>query len=293
MEQTIKNDILQLSIKQEGAELCSIRAVSTGNEYMWDANPAIWGSHSPVLFPIVGCLKEDAFIYKGKQYCLPRHGFIRDNKNMKLESTTQNSLSFSLEYSEETYKIYPFQFKFTIDYSLDNNKIEVLYRVTNGGDAKMFFSLGGHPAFRCPLNTNELYSDYFLEFEHEENALAFGPMVNGLIGPKLPPVIVNGKMICLDEHTFDYGALVFKKLNSRRITLTNKKSGPVLRVDYNNFPYLGIWAKPKAQFVCIEPWLGIADSWDSDNNFETKEGLLTLGPGESIDIAYYIEIINI
>jgi galactose mutarotase-like enzyme len=292
MEQTIKNEILEFSVNLKGAELFSIRDVRTGQQYMWEANPAIWGSTAPVLFPIIGCLKDDSYLFNGKEYTLPRHGFIRGNEKMELEYRTQDRVSFSLQYSQEILKIYPFRFKFIIDYILDGNKIRVWHRILNLGDGEMFFSLGGHPAFKCPIFDDEKYSDYFLEFDREETSLCYGPMENGLIGPETRSIIENDKFIYLNTNTFDKGALVFKKLNSSGITLVNKKRGPVIRVDFHGFPYLGIWAKPNAPFVCIEPWLGIADNWNSDRKFETKEGILLLTAGEKFEASFSIEIFN-
>jgi galactose mutarotase-like enzyme len=292
MEYTIKNDVLALLVKQKGAELCSINDVATGTEYIWDANPAIWGSHSPVLFPIIGCLKENSYLHNGNQYTIPKHGFIRDNENINLESQAQNALTFILESSADTYTIYPFQFKFFIQYMLEKNRITITHTVSNIGTEKMFFSLGGHPAFKCPLNKNEKFSDYYLEFEADETALAWGPLENGLIGPKTRSVIDMKKFIYLNDTTFNKGALVFKNLNSSSIMLVSKSRGPILNVKYRGFPYLGIWSKPGAPFVCIEPWLGIADSWDSDRNLQTKEGILALGSGKSFEIAYCIGILN-
>jgi galactose mutarotase-like enzyme len=292
MKHSIQNDILQLSVNQSGAELCSIRSVITGEEYMWEADPAIWGSTSPVLFPIIGCLKEDSYVYDGKHYILPRHGFIRGNENIVLENKTPGSLTFSLGYSEETLRIYPFRFKFTIHYILENYKIRVFSRVENIGDEEMFFSLGGHPAFKCPVLERKKYNDYFLEFEKDETAFCYGPLKDGLIGPESRPAIEEGKIIYLNNHTFDKGALVFKKLSSSNISLLNNCRGTKIRVNFDGFPYLGIWSKPKARFVCIEPWFGIADSWNSDQKLETKEGILTLEGGVSFETEYSIEIIS-
>jgi len=292
MIHTIKNDFLQVSVNQKGAELFSIKSVLTGEEYMWEPDPAIWESTSPVLFPIIGCLKDDSYIYDGKQYSLPRHGFIRGNENLILENQTQSSLTFSLEYSDETLKIYPFRFKFTIHYILENNKIKVFQSVCNLGDEEMFFSLGGHPAFNCPLMDHKKYNDYFLEFDKEETAFCYGPLKNGLIGSETRSIIEEGKKIYLNNHTFDEGALVFKRLNSSNITLINNSWGPRIRVNFESFPYLGIWAKPKARFVCIEPWFGIADSWNTEGKLETKEGILFLEAGVSFETEYIIEILN-
>jgi galactose mutarotase-like enzyme len=292
MEHVIENGVLRISVEQTGAELCSIQSVSTGREYMWNANPEIWGSHSPVLFPIIGKIKDNSYFYKGKEYKLQGHGFIRNNRQISMEKQENDCLTFSLCSSEETLRMYPFKFKFTLAYKLEHNQIIVLHSIHNAGKGTMFFSLGGHPAFKCPVTEDEKYNDYFLEFEKQETALCWGPMENGLMDSKTRSIIEEGNKIFLDEHIFDKGALVFKKLNSSRIYLTSRKYGPVIRLNYNGFHYLGIWAKPKARFVCIEPWLGIADSWDSNQILKDKEGMLSLEPGETFKASFSIEIIS-
>jgi galactose mutarotase-like enzyme len=289
---TIENKELRISVRQKGAELSSIQKISSGREYLWNANPEVWGSHSPVLFPIIGRLKEDTYFYKNKKYRLQGHGFIRNNDRMVPEIQNKNSVVFSLNSSEETLVLYPFHFKFEISYQLENHQVIILHRVINTGNETMFFSIGGHPAFKCPFLENEQYSDYFLLFEKKETALCWGPTEDGLIGPELRSVIDNENRILLDDNTFNKGALVFKELNSSKISLVSRKTGPVLSVNFSGFPYLGIWAKPKAQFVCIEPWLGIADSWNCDQNIETKEGMLALPAGKIFEASYSLEIIS-
>ena len=287
---TIRNRVLQISVKETGAELCSIKSLSSDKEYIWEGNPDVWEAHAPNLFPIIGCLKDDAFLYKGEEYNCPKHGFVRKNKNVTLIEGNENSLTFGLAYSDETLRVYPFKFNFRIKYILEGNRLIVEHTVTNQGDSDMLFSLGGHPAFKCPLNEDENYSDYYLEFENPETAQTWSVEKNGLIGKETMPVFDEPSIINLHPHIFDDDALVFKNLNSSKVSLKSKKSKQVLSMSFNDFPYLGIWAKSNSEFVCIEPWLGIADSFDSDRNFENKEGLVTLGGGKSFIATYSIVI---
>ena len=287
---TIKNKFLQVSVKETGAELCSIKSVNSGKEYVWQANPEVWSSHAPNLFPVIGCLKDGSFLYHGQEYKCPKHGFVRNNKNVKLVERTENSLTFRLLYSEDSLKIYPFKFEFNIKYSLEENKLNVEHMIFNKGDNTMLFSLGGHPGFNCPINANESYSDYFLEFQEAETAETWRVQENGLIGKETVPVFDEPKIINLHPHLFDEDALIFKNLNSKKVSLKSRKSKQVLSMIFNDFPYLGIWAKPKADYVCIEPWIGIADSVDSDRNFETKEGLVLIGSKQSTTAIYTILI---
>ena len=288
--QTIKNKFLHVSVKEIGAELCSIKSVKSNKEYVWQANPEVWNSHAPNLFPVIGCLKDGGFIFNGKEYKCPKHGFVRNNKNVKLVEKTENSLIFRLMYSDDSLKIYPFKFEFNIKYQLEKNNLNVEHTIVNRGEEPMLFSLGGHPGFNCPMNDGETYNDYYLEFEKPETAETWRVQDDGLIGKQTVPAFDESNIINLHQDLFDDDALIFKNLNSKKVSLKSRKSKQVLSMVFNDFPYLGIWAKPKAEYVCIEPWIGIADSVDSDRNFETKEGLIFLPVKENFTATYTIEI---
>jgi galactose mutarotase-like enzyme len=289
---TIKNSLLEVSVQETGIELCSIKSVSSGKEYMWDANPDVWGSFAPVLFPIIGSLKEDGYTFKGKEYSLPKHGMIRHNENIELINSTSASLTFRLKYNNDTLQMYPFQFEFITKYIIDKNKLIVAHEVINHGKEPMLFSLGGHPAFRCPVNEGEKYNDYYLEFENDEDAPTWVLHTNGLQSDETRPIFNNSNIIQLHPNIFDDDALIFKNLKSSVVSLKSKKSDQVLKFNYKGFPYLGIWAKPNANFVCIEPWMGITDRYDTDREFETKEGIITLKGKTTFYTSYSIEIIE-
>ncbi|MCK5815532.1 MAG: aldose 1-epimerase family protein [Flavobacteriaceae bacterium] len=287
---TIKNNKFQFSVYQEGAELHSFKSLKSKKEYIWKADPEVWGSHAPNLFPIIGCLKEDSFLYKGKEYACPKHGFIRKNNAISLINETDNSLTFGLKYSEETLAVYPFKFEFQIKYTLIDNKLEVAHTIINHGDEQMLFSLGGHPGFTCPLNEGEEYTDYYLEFEKPETAETWRVLESGLIGKDTSPVFDEPTKINLHPQLFKDDALVFKNLNSSKVSLKSKKSDQVLSVEFKDFPYLGIWAKTNAPYVCIEPWLGIADSFNADRNLENKEAIMKLEANKDFVAVYSIII---
>ncbi len=289
---TIKNKKFQVSIKKKGAELCSFKSLSRNIEYIWIADPDVWASHAPNLFPIIGCLKEDAFLYKGKEYACPKHGFIRNNDHILLIDETEDSLTFGLKYSEDTLKVYPFQFEFQIKYLLEVNKLTVEHTITNHGNEIMLFSLGGHPGFTCPVYPDEEYSEYYLEFEKPETVPTWNVLGNGLIGNETQPIFDKPNRINLHSQIFNKDALVFKNLNSSKVTLKSKRSGDVFSMEFKDFPYLGIWAKTNADYVCIEPWLGIADSVDSNRNFENKEGIIKLASKSNFIASYSITIKN-
>ena len=162
---SLTNELLKISIRQPGAELCKITSVKNNTEFMWDGNPEFWSGIAPTLFPIVGCMKNDQYIYEGKTYRMPKHGFLRKSKDVVLVEQTENSLMYKLESNEALLKLFPFKFEFYITYILFKNSITVNHLVKNMGNYTMHFSLGGHPAFKCPVYEDEDYADYQLIFE--------------------------------------------------------------------------------------------------------------------------------
>ena len=288
---TVSGNILKISVQDKGAELCNIISQKTGTEFMWDANPDVWGSFAPVLFPIIGALKDGEFLYEGKSYSVPKHGFIRNNENLKFNQVSDNCLEYSLKFDEESLLNYPFEYEFIVRYILEDNSITVEHKVVNHSkDKPLFFSVGGHPAFKCPLYEGETYEDYFLEFEEVENEPTWEVLANGLINSTTRPLIENSNRITLNLTLFDNDALIFKGLKSKKVCLKSKKSTTSITVEYSDFNYLGIWAKPGGQFVCIEPWLGISDSHTTDKDFMKKEGIIRLEANSEFKAFYTIII---
>ena len=286
----ISNDYLSVGVLRTGAELCSIKSQQNEKEYIWQANPEVWRGHAPNLFPIIGLLKEGHYFFEGQKYKLPKHGFVRHNPDIQLEKKTQDTLIFCLKYSEETLKQYPFKFEFRITYKLREEKLEVNHEVLNLDKKSMFFSLGGHPAFNVPLYEAEKYEDYVLEFDQDQNLKTHLISKKGLVTGETEQVLQNEREIQLHKNLFDRDALVFKNIPSKKVTLKSKNHGKILSVSYEDFENLGIWAKPAAPFVCIEPWLGIADSEDSHQNLKTKEGIIELMPSDKYHARYTIKI---
>ena len=288
---TLQNKLLKIAINKTGAELSKITSVKDNTDFMWNGNPDVWSGIAPNLFPIIGALKNDTYIFDNKNYSLPKHGFIRHSNDLEVIEQTENSITFKLTYNNELLKIYPFKFEFFISYILTENTLKVKHTVNNIDDKSLYFSLGGHPAFKCPVFENETYEDYFLEFEYAENSKTHGiNMENGLISSKTEPVFENTNVLPLKHDLFNNDALVFKDLKSRRVSLKSKLNGEILNVSYPNFPYLGIWAKPSGDYVCIEPWLGIADNENTNQDFITKEGVLKLDSKQSFTASYQIAI---
>ncbi|WP_400079256.1 aldose 1-epimerase family protein [Winogradskyella sp. R77965] len=287
----LKNHLLQIEIKSIGAELKAITSVKNNNEFMWQADPKIWGSHAPNLFPVIGSMKDDSYIYNDKTYKMTKHGFVRHNDKLIIKSHSDSEITFILTSNDQLYEMYPFLFQFEISYQLKDNIITVNHSVENIDSKTLFFSLGGHPAFACPLFKDEDYTDYYLEFEKQENSKSYLlNMENGLVTGKTKSVIVEGNKIQLHEDLFNEDALIFKDLKSRQVTLKHRDKGLVLSVRFEDFPYLGIWAKPSANYICIEPWLGIADIETTNQQIENKEGIISLASGSVFNASYSIEI---
>lgn len=287
----LENDLLKIEIKSKGAELCSIRSIKNNIEFVWEANPNVWGSHAPNLFPIIGAMKDDSYIYNGKKYNMPKHGFVRHNKDFEVISNSNSEVTFQLKSNNQLRAIYPFEFEFLMTYELKDNELLVHHTVKNTDSKTMYFSLGGHPAFACPLFKDESYTDYFLEFEKQETSKSYLlNMATGLVSDKTKPVFDSPNTINLHGDLFNEDALIFKDLTSRQVALKHNQKGEILNVKFEGFPFLGIWAKPNAPYVCIEPWIGIADSESTNQQIKDKEGIVTLEPKKSFKATYSITL---
>lgn len=276
----LENDRLRVEIDARGAELKSVFSKTANLEYMWGADPAYWAKTSPVLFPIVGALKENTYRYEEQDYHLPRHGFARDQV-FKVTEQRDDSIAFSIESDADTMAVYPFSFYFSLVYTLAGDELAVEYRVQNTSAQPMYFSLGGHPAFKVPLVEGTRYEDYRLVFEKEEDAGRWPISKEGLIEKEPVPLLQQTRELPLTKELFSKDALVLKHLQSEWVQLASDHTLHGLRFFFPGFPYLGLWAAPGADFVCIEPWCGIADSVDANGQLPDKEGVVQLQPGEA------------
>lgn len=285
----IENDSLEVTIAPKGAELQNIIHKGNSLEYLWSGDPAFWGKKSPVLFPIVGGLKNNQYLVGTQAFPLSRHGFARD---MEFEVTTQNATSatFSITSNEKTLAVYPFAFSFSITYSLEGASLHVIYDVKNEGQENMLFSVGAHPAFKVPLAENTSFEDYYLEFSAQENAGTWPLSADGLIEEKPVPLLNNTNQLPLKKSLFYKDALVLKQLKSTAISLKSNKTPHGLTMQYEGFPFMGIWSAKDADFVCLEPWCGIADSVFSSGNLYEKEGINSLNPGTSFQRTWSITL---
>ena len=283
MTTTISNSNLTAIINHLGAELISLRT-KENKEYIWEGNPEFWGKHSPILFPIVGTLKNNYYLFNGVEYHLSRHGFARDLK-FELIEIKDRSATFSIQSSEETLKTYPFKFELQICYSLDKNKLNIDYKVINKNDLIMPFSIGAHPAFALSGN----FESYSIVFEQEET-LEYYLLENDLVSNTTKKLEADSKRIPLNYELFNNDALIFKSIKSNSLTLL-EKSKPMIKVCFEDFPNLGIWTKKNAPFLCIEPWFGYSDTEENSGTIFEKEGIQILEGNKTFNSKFSIEIL--
>ena len=279
MKATLENGQLQIAVKKKGGELCSLLKKSTQTEYIWQAGPDYWNRHAPVLFPIIGALKDGIYYYEGKCYKMGQHGMARDLP-FQLVEKKDDELVFSLKSSPYTLERYPFEFELQIIYTLQENELATTYRVINPSEERLYFSIGGHPAFNCPLDEAEKRSDYQLVFEQPET-VKIQRIINGFRNGTWEQILDGQRELPITDHLFDKDALIFKGLKSNAVTL-QKGNQPFLTLNFKGFPYLGVWSKSAtAPFVCIEPWFGLTDDTKHNRQLTEKEGVVALeGKGE-------------
>jgi galactose mutarotase-like enzyme len=285
MQTQISSDSLKIRINHKGAELASVTN-KNNVEYIWQADPQIWPRHAPVLFPIVGKLKDNCFLYKDKFYELPQHGFARDLE-FELTAEDKNSCVFQLKSTPETKFKYPFDFVFEISYELKHDTLITHYTIQNTGEETMLASVGAHPGFRCPLEDGETFEDYSLEFE--ENSYSQTLLKDGLLSDDKQELNLTDQKLPLSVSLFDRDALVFENSQISKIVLCSKKSLHKIIMECHDWPYFGIWSKKGCnQFVCLEPWQGIADGYNSSQQFKDKKGLIAVDPGRYFTCSFSI-----
>jgi len=280
----ITNGQLTATINPKGAELNSLKNAAN-TEFIWEGDAKYWGKHSPVLFPIVGTLKNNSYLYNGQVHALTRHGFARDN-TFTVKEQTEDSVTFSLSSTDDTFRVYPFKFELQLTYIIKDNTLYLKYSVTNKGEVKMPFSIGAHPAFAMPGD----FENYSLKFEKDET-LVSTTLEDDLLSNKTVTIPTNNGVLPLTYNLFENDALIFKSLQSKAVTIT-KDGSDYIKVAFADFPHLGIWTKEGAPFLCIEPWHGYSDSPDSRGNLIEKEGIVLLDAGQMYKAGFTIQVFN-
>ncbi|MFI4912112.1 MAG: aldose 1-epimerase family protein [Sedimentisphaeraceae bacterium JB056] len=291
MINSISNDFLSVDVKTEGAELCSLKQLKNNKEFLWTGDAKYWNGQSPILFPVVGRIRKQGLVIDGQIFDMPKHGFARKTEFELIEHCGTN-LRYRIADSDYTYSVYPYKFLFDVEYKLVENCLEICFTVTNSDEKVMCFSLGAHPGFNCPLDEDEKFSDYYIEFDRNETADCWR-IVDDLLAKCEPKYLENQDLLTLDRHMFKDDALVFKQLNSSRLYLCSRKRGRRLEIDFAGFKHLGLWTKSEdAPFICIEPWLGYDDVKGFEGDITEKEGIELLNPGKQFSCSYSIKVLG-
>ena len=284
---SIASEGLGAEIDPQGAQLFALRDAE-GRDLLWDGDPAIWNGRAPVLFPIVGSLANGRYRVDGATFDLPRHGFARNSRFEVAESTT-SSARFRLRADEKTLAIYPFRFELEIGFALAGATLTVTGAVRNPGDRLLPASLGFHPAFRWPLPYGQARAAYGLQFDRDEPAPIRRLSAQGLVEAATRPTPVAGRELTLRDDLFEADAVIFDALASRSVRY-GAPEGPHLRIDFPDTPYLGVWTKPGAPFICVEPWHGIADPEGFQGDFRDKPGVFEVAPGEAREVTFSVSL---
>lgn len=283
---TLRSGAISATIAADGAELCSLKNAD-GLELLWQAGPE-WPRHSPVLFPIVGRVKNDEYRHRGKTYPMKQHGFARDFRFDWVEQSP-TSCRLALIDSDATRAIYPFAFRLELSYVVDQSDLKLGFDVINTGDEILPASIGGHPGFNWPLLPRLAKEAYSLNFSDEEPA-PIRRLDGGLLGPRPAPSPIHGKTLALAEHLFVNDAIIMDRLASTSVRYAADR-GPSIEISWEGFPELGIWSKPTgAPFVCIEPWHGFVSPAEFDGEFTEKPGLMLIAPGEKRTLSYRVRV---
>ena len=282
--------MLRIQSKKSGAELTSIQY--NGKEMLFqgakvlDSNGNIyWKRQAPILFPIVGQLKNSTTQIEGNSYQMSQHGFARDMDFEEI-SKTETKHHYMLKNNEETLKKYPYKFELHVIYKIVEDTLIVTYQVKNMDNKTIYFGLGGHPAFNCDYSNGE----YEIEFSENEDKIVFLKLKNGLIDTEKAQNILQDNKIWLKEDTFDNDAVIMKNIKSNKVVLQNHETNQkILEFDFTGFPYLALWSKKGAPFVCIEPWQNTADRIDSIQIYKNKENIIKLKKDKEFECKYSIK----
>ena len=286
---TLSSSGLSAEINPIGAQLSTLRDPA-GRDLLWDGDPAIWNGRAPLLFPIVGALAGGTYRLGAKSYPLPRHGFARGKRFEVVESSPAAAM-LRLKADQDSFKVYPFHFELEIRFALDGPTLSVTTWIRNADDADMPASFGYHPAFRWPLPFGQARESHFVEFAGEEPDPMRRLNADGLLTPERHPTPIVHRRLALEDDLFQDDVMIFNEVRSR-LVIYGAETGPRIRVSFTDSPYLGIWTKPRANFICIEPWHGIADPVGFDGDFTQKPGVFTVPARAAVAIRMLITLLQ-
>lgn len=280
----IENEHLIAGIKSAGAELTTLKSKSTDFEYLWQGNPDVWYGQSPVLFPIIGRVLDDKYYLDGKEYSMPKHGLFR-KREASVVSHEKSKITFVEKEDDDTLAIFPYRFDVYVTFELIGKSVKCSYEVVNNNDKTMYFSIGGHPGFNCEIG------DY-LRFDEKETLATVAIDTECLRNGNVIPVLNDETTITITKDIFNDDALIFNGIKSQNITLESDKHSRKVKFDMGRCPYLGIWAKPAAPYVCIEPWWGVNDDHVRKSDFSEKDCIQSAAAGEKFNCYWLAEIIE-
>lgn len=270
-----------------GAQLSALRD-RTGRDLLWDGDPSVWTGRAPLLFPIVGTLAGGCYRLGSKVHQLPRHGFAR-GKLFEVTESTSAAAAFRLTADAASLQVYPFHFELDVRFALDGPTLSVTTHIRNVGAEEMPASFGYHPAFRWPLPFGRERSSHFIEFACDEAAPIRRLNADGLLTLQRHPTPISERRLALADALFRNDVVIFDKIRSSSVTY-GADAGPRLRISYPDTPYLGVWTKPGANFICIEPWHGVSDTEGFSGDFTAKTGVFMVAPGASVPITMAITL---
>ena len=284
---TLSASGLTACISSIGAELQSL-ADAKGRELLWDGDPSVWRGRAPILFPVIGLLEGGDYRFDGRSYAMPKHGFARQSE-FDIVTETGDEVTFRLAASEATRAMFPFQFQLDIRFGVRGATLSVEAMITNMGDETMPASFGFHPALRWPLPYGQPRKDHDIHFEHYEPAPVRRINGDGFLLPDRQPTPVKGDKLLLRDDLFNDDVLIFDRLRSRKVSY-GAPNGPRLEVEFADFPTLGVWTKPGAHFICIEPWQGFSDPVGYSGDVRDKPGIIEIAAGDSKRLAMHIHL---
>ena len=278
---TAENNNFTLAVKEMGAELNSLKSKKTGFEFIWNGNEEYWYGQSPILFPIIGRLLDDKYRLNGKEYTMPKHGIVR-KKPFALVESSENSLTFVQTDDEESLAMYPYKFELKVKFTLTDSGLVVDHTVCNNSDSIMYFSFGAHPAFNCEIG------DY-LEFNKDNELTTERIDHDSILIEEKFPVDMDGNKVIITEDIFNDDALILSNYSSDVVTLKSNNHNRQVKFNFKS-PLLGVWAKPGAPYVCIEPWWGVNDNYDKKADLSEKRGIMAIEAGKSKSFTWSVEI---
>ena len=291
MEVSISNENLIVKANTHGGEIHSIQGKKSGQEYLWKGIPFWWKIYCPTLFPVIGKVKNLHYKYNNKEYFMPQHGFAANAKHI-LKNKTANEMEFVLKSDEETKSIYPFEFALSTKYKLEGSRIIITFEVKNNDDKDIYFSIGAHPALKCPMYGEEdSLDDYYIEFEHKETVSKKEITKDDFLTGRKIEFLEDSNTLNISLDIFKDGTMILENLKSNYVVLKSRKHNRSIKINFEQFDILSIWALDRnTEFVCIEPWMGHADYDDFNGEISEKEGIIRLEKGGEYTISYSIEI---